>query len=352
MSEINPTGQMTIEEMISHRQSLDSSREVNNELGKDDFLKLLITQLQYQDPLEPMDDQDFIAQIAQFSSLEQMQNLNNSFSYSMGFSLIGKYISAAVTDEKTGAVRYVEGEVASVHSQSGKVYLVVGDEEVPLDNLAYVSEEPSDLSEMEIEKYNSLIGMLSTVNTALFVDDSPYEMEGIVAKIEKKQDGIYATLDEIILSVNDIDIGAFDSVEEYIEGMKGRQISFSAEDAKNGQEIALEGVLRDGVKDEEQDCYHVILDNVLVPVEDITSTQKVDLVSTEQQLLKQILETLESLDSKLSVETPENSDESEIGQTGDLSDSADIGESEGADDTSSEETSLPENADVSGGAAL
>ncbi|MCA1755551.1 MAG: flagellar hook assembly protein FlgD [Spirochaeta sp.] len=60
-------------------KALPAERESSNEMGRDDFLKLLITQLQNQDPTAPMQDKEFIAQMAQFSSLEQMTNMSNDF---------------------------------------------------------------------------------------------------------------------------------------------------------------------------------------------------------------------------------------------------------------------------------
>ena len=56
----------------------NSSSELNRAgLGQDDFLKILLTQLTFQDPLEPMDNQEFVAQMAQFTTLEQSKQTND-----------------------------------------------------------------------------------------------------------------------------------------------------------------------------------------------------------------------------------------------------------------------------------
>jgi flagellar basal-body rod modification protein FlgD len=88
----------------------------NNELGKEAFLQLLITQMQYQDPLDPQDNSEMLSQLAQFSALEEMQNVVSSLSNSQALSLVGKNVIIEVgkssgSDNTTtvgGTVDYVQ----------------------------------------------------------------------------------------------------------------------------------------------------------------------------------------------------------------------------------------------------
>ncbi|HEY1406864.1 MAG TPA: flagellar hook capping FlgD N-terminal domain-containing protein [Spirochaetota bacterium] len=107
-------------------------------MGKDDFMKLLVTEMRHQDPTQPMADREFIAQMTQFSSLEQMQNMNSSMSslnmkarYSEAYELIGKRIEAF--DPQTN--RKLEGDVTHVIRAQDDVRIVVNGSEVPLENV-------------------------------------------------------------------------------------------------------------------------------------------------------------------------------------------------------------------------
>ena len=76
---VTPTGNNTLDKITSSYQSNESEKaEKEDALGQDAFLKMLVAQLQNQDPLNPMDGTDFSAQLAQFSQLEQLINLNDS----------------------------------------------------------------------------------------------------------------------------------------------------------------------------------------------------------------------------------------------------------------------------------
>jgi len=100
-------------------------------LGKDDFFELLITQLKNQDPLDPMKNEDFIAQMAQFSSLEQMYNMNQSMgeflkvqTLSEGATLVGKTVETVNPDDGkiiSGKVEKVsfEDDMSFIHLDNG-----------------------------------------------------------------------------------------------------------------------------------------------------------------------------------------------------------------------------------------
>jgi len=101
----------------AYNLSLGDSVASSNELGKDEFLKILIAQLTNQDPTDPMDDREFIAQMAQFSTLEQMTNMSTEMQRLGGIlesgqavSLLGRVVDVAIGDTTiTGKVEEITG---------------------------------------------------------------------------------------------------------------------------------------------------------------------------------------------------------------------------------------------------
>jgi len=110
-------------------------------LDKNAFLQLLITQLRYQDPLNPMDDRDFMAQMAQFSALEQMMNLNNTFERSQALSMIGRTVEGSFLHPNTGEWIEIHGMVQAVTTSGSETFLFVDGYDVPISAVHLVAED-------------------------------------------------------------------------------------------------------------------------------------------------------------------------------------------------------------------
>jgi len=99
----------------SSSSTSSSSSSSKNSLGEDAFLQLLVTQLQYQDPLNPTDDKEFVAELAQFSSLEQLTEINTG---------IGNLATLGEEQQLIGAVNFmgktIEATGTAVSLASGK----------------------------------------------------------------------------------------------------------------------------------------------------------------------------------------------------------------------------------------
>ena len=105
----------------------------NQQLGANEFLQLLTTELQNQDPLQPVDDTQSVAQLAQFSALQATNELNTSFqNFQSNFgvlqssSLIGKQVTVVTTDA-SGNSSNVTGTVNSIAVQNGQPFFTMND---------------------------------------------------------------------------------------------------------------------------------------------------------------------------------------------------------------------------------
>ncbi|HWT95092.1 MAG TPA: flagellar hook capping FlgD N-terminal domain-containing protein [Solirubrobacteraceae bacterium] len=108
-------------------------REPKGTLGKDDFLMLMVGKLQNQDPMNPTDDTQFMAQMAQMTSLEQMTNMSVAMSQTQAFGMLGKTV--AYTD---GEGNTQTGTVDRVVLNGSKVTLKIGEADVAPDKVTSV----------------------------------------------------------------------------------------------------------------------------------------------------------------------------------------------------------------------
>ncbi len=111
-------------------------------LGEDAFMQLLLAQMRNQDPLKPMEDQDFMAQLAQFNSLNQLTQMSKTLdelvksqALSQGSALIGKTVSGMASDGST-----ITGVVSGLQLSGGSITLEIDGRHMPLSSVHSVQQ--------------------------------------------------------------------------------------------------------------------------------------------------------------------------------------------------------------------
>ena len=105
-----------------------------NSMDKDAFLQLLVAQMQYQDPLEPTSNTEFVSQYAQFSQVEQMQNMAATSELARATSLVGDYVYVKTTGSD-GEPDYVYGKVDYVAFENNKAYVSIEESLYSIDDV-------------------------------------------------------------------------------------------------------------------------------------------------------------------------------------------------------------------------
>ncbi len=278
--------QKTIQQIIDETTASKTSQRNTGELGKDEFLSLLVTQLQYQDPLNPQEDKEFIAQMAQFSALEQMQNLNSSYTATQAFALIGKTISANLKGDDLSSVKLIQGEVSSVKMQDGKAFVVVNNQDVPVEDVMEINDGYNQINDSNLSEYTGLIGY----DCSGYVYDSEsgeiIKVNGVVKEINKGAYENYAVMDGVTVNVAAID-SSYASVDRnyrktYLENNLGNEVSLIISDA-SGSEVSVTAILKD-FNVSANGKVTAVLDGLNVPVDGITNIKPAKVqTETEEQ---------------------------------------------------------------------
>ena len=134
MALVAPVENGKVVETESQNSLKNTSKTNGSNMDKDAFLQLLVAQMKYQDPLEPTSNTEFISQYAQFSQVEQMQNMAGSMDLTRASALVGQEVYIKTTTS-AGETKYVQGKVDYVVYENGKAYLSIDESLYSLDDL-------------------------------------------------------------------------------------------------------------------------------------------------------------------------------------------------------------------------
>lgn len=209
-----------------------------SEMDKDAFINLLVTQMKYQDPLEPMDNSEMLAQLAQFTALEQMLNVAQTGQKQLANSMIGKYVEYQYTDSATGQISYQIGKVDYVTITGDTPKLGIGDVEVTLDEVYQVVDNSNiQTNTTAFELINKTVQATTTEKNADGKEESVI-IEGEVLGISMKDGDPYI----IIGTGKEQVVVDFKNVQNMVEkpSITGKKVTATYTDS-NGDKVSVTG---------------------------------------------------------------------------------------------------------------
>lgn len=157
-----------IVESVTSTKSTESA--AGGDLGYDEFLQILCAEMQYQDPLEPTSNTEYIAQLATFSQLESTLSMQNTVEAASANDLVGKYVIMKVTSSTTGETTYASGTVEYVLHQGGETYLSINDQLYSLDDLDTVADSDYMTAVALAEDFAAALKLLPSKNQVTLSD--------------------------------------------------------------------------------------------------------------------------------------------------------------------------------------
>lgn len=144
---------------VVNQTQQSTTKNTSNGMDRDTFLQLLVAQMKYQDPLQPTSNTEYISQYAQFSQVEQIQNMAGSMDLQRASQLVGKEVYVKTT-AANGDEILVQGKVDSVVYENGKAYLSIDESLYPIEDLDSVVDEAyltaCEKAKYFVEKLNKL----------------------------------------------------------------------------------------------------------------------------------------------------------------------------------------------------
>jgi flagellar basal-body rod modification protein FlgD len=142
-----------------------TKQKSGNNLDKEDFLNLLVAEMQYQDPLEPSTNTDYVAQLATFSQVEASENMVHAMEGSEANALVGKEVIMQVTSSTTGDTSFVSGPVDYVQKEGSNTYLSVNGALYNIDDLYSVMDSDYMSAYNNSSDFSKMLSMLPNAKT-------------------------------------------------------------------------------------------------------------------------------------------------------------------------------------------